>query len=530
MRKQLIVVGFWAVLAGLIIWYLGIIPTFYFKPTPEVRKSPMREKIKFGMDLVGGTYLTLEVQTDKAVESQLLTRMNSLLGYIKSEGKASPESHEVKGMQIIMKFADLNAANDASLFLRERLRDMQIKVEGSTLKASFTQAKANDIKNYAVRTNRDVLDKRLNILSVEEINISRKGEKQIIVELPDIDNPQQARAMIGKPAVLEFKLVERVGSTKEDIEYEYDGVIPDGMEILPDKQKNETGKPVRYYLVPQFTEITGSLLKDARGGFKEHIMQHAVDFVFTSEGGEKFYDLTSKNHGRQIAIVLDGVIISAPSISTSISDRGYIQGGFTLEGARELATLLKSGSFIAPVTIEEDRQVMATLGQESIRKGIMAFLVGLGLLLFFSILYYKVSGILAFIALIFNLLLVLFGLSQVKATLTLPGIAGMILTIGMAIDASILIFERIKESLASGISIKRAVNLGFSNATSVILDANITTLIVGIVLYQFGTGPIQGFAVTMMLGIVATLITGLLFLRSMFNFLIDTFNVKKLSI
>jgi len=524
--RKLLVLGFWIGLVGLIVWYLGLIPTFLY-PT---KKSPLREKIKFGMDLVGGTYLTLEVQTDKAVEAQLQIRAHTIGEVLKSEGKTLPISKDVKDMQIILKFEDPNAANDASLYVKDRLRDMEVKVDANLVKVNFTKMKENEIKKSAVQTNRDVLDNRLNVLSVEEISISRKGEKQIIIELPDIDDPQKARAMIGKPAVLEFKLVERMGPTREDILYEYEGVLPDGMEILPDKNKNREGKPFRFYLVPQFTEITGALLRDAKPRFDEREMQHVVAFTFSSEGGDKFYDLTSRNHERELAIVLDNQVISAPRIHASISTEGRITGGFTAEGAKELSTLLKSGALIAPVTVEEDRQVMATLGYESIRKGLMACVVGLSLLLFFSILYYKVSGALAFVALIFNLLLVLFGLSQIGATLTLPGIAGMILTIGMAIDASILIYERIKEALRSGVSIKQAVNSGFSNAMTVILDANITTLMVALVLYQFGTGPIRGFAVTLMLGIIATLITGLLFLRSLFNLMIDAFKIKKLSI
>jgi len=505
-------VAVWVIVAGLIGYKLW----------------PLRQSLRFGIDLVGGTFLTLKVQTDKAVDNALLARMQFIPERLKDDGKPVPVTREVKNQEVLLTFKDVASANSASLFLRDSFKDLKAQVADKAVKLRFSPSVEKRIKADAVRANIDVFHTRLNRLSVEEVSVAQKGEDQIIVELPDVADPQKARAMIGKPAVLEFKLVEKGDKSPEDILYEYDGIMPEGMEILP--HKKEEGKVNKYYLVPQYTDITGSLLRDAKVGFGGDTGHElVVQFTFSSEGGDKFYELTSKNHGKQLGIVLDNVIISAPSIGASIRHSGEIRG-FKGDQVKELAMLLKSGALVAPVTIEEDRQIGATLGAESIRKGLVACLVGLGLLFLFGLLYYKVSGILAFIALIFNLFLILFGLSSVRATLTLPGIAGIILTVGMAIDASILIFERIKEMLASGVSIKKAVNTGFQNAMVVILDANITTFIVGVVLYKFGTGPIRGFAVTMMLGIVATLITGLFFLRSLFNFILNTFNVKKLSI
>jgi len=374
--------------------------------------------------------------------------------------------------------------------------------------------------------NIEVLRARLDKMSVAEIAIAPQGEKNIIIELPDVDDPQQAKTMIGKPAVLEFKLVERAGRSKEDLLYEYDGELPDDMHIIAGRGLDKT-----YYLVNKYTDITGRLLRDARPTFGGQTgSQLVVAFNFSPEGGEKFYELTSKNYGRQLAVVLDNEVITAPTINAAIKSEGVIEGRFTSEQANELALLLKSGAFVAPVSFEEERQVGPALGAEAIKMGLISCLVALGLLFIFSVYYYSLSGILAFCALIYNLVLILFGLSLLKATLTLPGIAGMVLTIGMAIDASILVYERIKEELSLGLSIKKAVNAGFSDAMVVILDANITTFIVGVVLYYFGTGPVQGFAVTMMLGIVSTLITGLFFLRALFNFVVDLFAVQKLKI
>jgi len=515
MRKVLISwAPFWIVVSGLIVWWLW----------------PLRENLKFGMDLVGGTFLTLEVQTEKAVESSLKNIAQVFPDRLKKANISQPTKTEVKGENILLEFGDANSANLGFNYLKDNYSDMVVNIKEKSVTMTFKKGKINRIKNEAVDTNTEIFRNRLNRLSVEEVEIYRKGEKQIIVELPDVADPQTARAMIGKPAVLEFKLVEKQANTSEDILYEYDGVMPDGKEIIPHKER-EDGKPKSYFLVSKYADVTGNMLRSAKSSIGGRLgAQPIVEFEFTSIGGDRFYELTSKNPGRQLAIVLDNQVISAPVINAAIRTRGIIEGRFTSEETKELAMLLKSGSLVAPVSIEEDRQVGATLGQESIKKGLTACLVGLSLLLIFSMIYYKFAGFLAFLALIFNLVLILFGLHSIKATLTLPGIAGMVLTIGMAIDASILIFERIKEALRSGVSVKKAVNAGFANAMIVILDANITTFVVGVVLYQFGTGPLRGFAVTMMLGIVATLITGLIFLRSMFNFVLDTFKVKKLSI
>ena len=256
-----------------------------------------------------------------------------------------------------------------------------------------------------------------------------------------------------------------------------------------------------------------------------------VEFSFSSEGGDKFYDLTSKNVGKPLAIVLDNKVVMAPKINSALRESGVIESStFTPQTAKQLEVLLKSGAFVAPVTFEEERQIGPSLGAESIKQGLISCLVGLGLLLVFSISFYSMCGLLAFITLLYNLLLILVAMHFLRATLTLPGIAGLVLTIGMAIDSSILIYEQIKEALANGMTIRKAVDTGFSDALVVILDANITTFIVGAVLYYFGTGPIKGFAVTMMLGIIATLITGLFFLKSTFTFILNKFNVQKLRI
>lgn len=492
---------------------------------------PLRKTLRYGIDLVGGTYITLEVQTDKAVETELISRLHAIDTALQEAHGEQPTTKNIEKESIVLTFSSPAATQAAVSAIQSHEKDLKVTSTGTTVRAVLPDALIHRIKEMAVIRNEEVLRTRLNKLSVEEIPVARQGDKNIIVELPDVSDPQLAKEMIGKSAVLEFKLVDKIGRSPEDILYELDGVLPGDMEILTGEE-SVNGSPEIYYLVSKFAEVTGKDLRSAKAELSRDTLrqQPVVNFQFSSEGGQKFYELTSKNVGKKLAIVLDGKVVSAPDIRVAIRDAGTISGGFTVESAKQLASLLSSGAFVAPVTFEEERQIGPSLGAESIKQGLVSCLVGLALLFVFSLIFYKLCGILAFITLLYNLLLILIAMSFLRATLTLPGIAGLVLTVGMAIDASILIYEQIREALSHGSTIKRAVESGFSDALVVILDANITTFIVGVVLYYFGTGPIKGFAVTMMLGIVSTLITGLFFLKSTFTFILNTFNIQKLRI
>ncbi len=493
-------------------------------------KNPIRESVRFGIDLVGGTYITLGVQTQKALDAQLVSKMQSLTENLKSANKAQPTTRSVDNGVMTLVFENMAAAQDAAQQLKTQDAELVIDVKDRTLLAHIAERQAAKIEDDAVKRIIEVLKARLDNLSVAEIPIAQQGKDRIVVELPDVSDPQQAKARIGKAAILEFKIVEKVGKSSNDLLYELDGELPDDMQILAGRE--EGGDQQTYYLVSKYAELSGQMLKDAQAGLGgKTTVEPIVSFTFNSDGRDKLSELTTVNHMRRLAIVLDDVVILAPQIREPINGgTGQITGLSNIAEAKELALLLRSGSFVAPVTFEEERQIGPTLGAESIRQGLVACLVSLAILFVFSILVYHMAGFFAFLALVFNLLLLLLGLSWLGATLTLPGIAGMVLTVGMAIDASILIYEHIREELKKGLTLRRAVNEGFSGAMSVILDANITTFIVGVVLYKFGTGPIQGFAVTMMLGIITTLITGLFFLRSLFSFILDNFNIQKLKI
>src|SRR4030095_6141369 len=505
----------------LMIWLLLCIVGVYFL-------YPLRQSLRFGIDLVGGTYLTLEVQTDKAVEAELLSRLHAIDTKFKHERTVKLISKTIQDKKIILTFENNQQAQDAVRILKTDIREMEQSVNKNTITLNFSESAETKIKNDAVKRNIEILRTRLDKFSVAEIPIAPQGEKQIIIELPDVANPQEAKEMIGRAAILEFKIVEKMGSSENELLLEYDGDLPDDLQILPGDRHD--GRP-SYYVVQKYAKVNGGMLSSATatiGG--KTTVEPIVLFSFNAEGSDKFYELTSKNIGRQLAIVLDDEIISAPSINTAIRSSGQIEGRFTSAEVKKLAYLLQSGSFVAPVTFEEERQIGPSLGAESIKSGLYSCIGGFALTFLFSLYYYKLCGLLAFFALIYNLIFILLGLAWMHATLTLPGIAGMVLTIGMAIDASILIYERIKEELATGASLKNAVDAGFSGAMGVILDGNITTFLSGLVLYHLGSGPIQGFAVTLMLGIVATLIATLFFLRSFFKFILNNFSIQKLSI
>jgi len=520
--------GFWLVLVPVFIWFL----------------YPPMKRLHFGIDIVGGTYITLGVKTNEAIAYELQALAQGALSEIKKNEKIEPISAKFDKDSLVfnMNFADPGQAVKVQSFIEKEYgkrqqsrKDLEFSLRGNELSLSFSDDKKAEIRKQAVIGDKEVLQTRLNMKGLEEtpVYISKtSGVDRIVVELPNVHDPIQARKMIGTQAMLDFRIVEAgPAATKDELLDKFDGELPEGMEIL--EGENSFSGSTSYYLVPTYAEVTGRYLlktKPTMAQDRHGELKMAVEFEFNAEGGQKFYELTSQNLGRSLAAVLDKKVISAPTISAKIDRHGTIQGSFSQEEAQELATLLKSGAFTAPLTFEEERHIGPALGSDSIHSGLMSCLIGLALLFVFSILYYKVSGLLAFSVLLYNLLLLLFILSRLKATLTLPGIAGLALTVGMAIDSSILIFERTKELLRQGsVTIAQAVWQGFSGSLATILDANITTFIIGVILYNLGTGPVRGFAATLIVGIFTTLISGLLVLRSIFEFRLSR-NIQKLSI
>ncbi|HJM68877.1 MAG TPA: hypothetical protein QGF02_02940, partial [Candidatus Babeliales bacterium] len=374
--------------SSLVMWIIfGFIALYFLYPP--------RDRLKFGIDLVGGTYITLGVESDKAVRNELLSISNTLNRQLKRSDMPTPVSSKVEGNKVVMSFENQKAALDALQEFGDEI-DFLSRVDGQQLLISLSDEKTKAIEKWAVEGTVDVLRTRLNSLGVEEISIARRGERNIIVELPDVQDPVAAKKMIGTPALLEFKLVEYIGdrpaiaSTKEELLDMVDGELPEGTAIYSSKGRGERKE---YYLLQDYSEVTGNHLKDAAASMSQQVGAPGwgVSFRLSSEGGNRFAELTRQNIGRSLAILIDGKVLSAPNISSEISTEGVITGRFSDKEAKDLALMLKSGTFVAPVTFEEERRIGPSLGHESIMSGLLACLVGLGLLFIFSFFYYKLS-------------------------------------------------------------------------------------------------------------------------------------------
>jgi protein-export membrane protein SecD len=373
----------------------------------------------------------------------------------------------------------------------------------------------------------EIIRNRVDQFGVAEPVIARQGDKWIVVELPGVKDPERAVELIGKTALLEFKLVDDKVRISDilDSEGKIDpGKVPTGYEVLP-------GSGETIYLVKQESEITGAALTNAKVkiGGQYNMPYVAVDF--NREGAAKFARITEINIERNLAIVLDGRVQSAPVIKSKIPDgHAIIEGNFTMEEAKNLAIVLRAGALPAPVTVIENRTVGPTLGRDSVRAGFLAGAIGLICSICFMTIYYRLSGLVASLALVLNLIILLGTLAYLRATLTMPGIAGIILSVAMSVDANVLIFERVKEELRAGKTVRVAIDFGYQKAFRTILDSNVTTLIAAAFLFQFGTGPVKGFAVTLFWGIIISMFTAIVVTRMVFDTVLASRKVEKLSI
>jgi len=493
-------------------------------------------RLNLGIDLKGGTYLVLGVDVEKAVENKLVVDSKSIDDLFKEKRIAKlPEKKFVKNGSIVMDFDDPEHAKVAYNLIAAEMPSLKLTRSGGRVQASLSSSERRRIQVGSVEQAVNVLSTRLGEFGVEGISVQKHGQRQIVVQIPGVSDPERVKNLITKTAHLEFKIVEKQASSKQELLDDFDGDLPPDKMIVPGKRRkhdfgdldDEEGR--NWYLVSAYPALTGEHLVDARMGYDER-NSVVVNFALDNPGAKKFRKLTSNNIGKPLAVIIDDVVVSVASIGEAIGARGRISGIGSVERVKDLALVLRSGSLSAPLRFEQENRVGATLGQDSIRRGIVSCLVALLLLLLFSIFYYKSSGVFAIFALVYNLFLVLLFLSYFRATLTLPGIAGMVLTIGMAIDASILIYERIKEELRKGSPYKKAVKDGFSGAMAVIIDSNITTFLTGLVLFKFGGPAIKGFAVTLMVGIIATILAGVFFLRSIFDFATNSLGLKRIRI
>ncbi len=487
--------------------------------------------IKKGIDLEGGTYLVLGVEIEKALENKLGLEGRSLDNLFKNKGlKVLPTKKEIKDLTMELTFPDEIAAKAAYNMIQEsRTQSLKLKVAENIVYASLMPEIENSVRTGAVEQGVSVLTNRLGGYGVEGIVVQQHGDRQIVVQLPGVEDSEHIKSVITKTAHLEFKIVEKMGASKEALLDEFDGELPsDKMIISGRRDMGEDEEAGRWYLVPAFPDLTGDHIVSAKVDHDE-FNRPQVSFKLDSVGAHEFGDLTANNVGRNIGIIIDNVMITAPVVKGAITGgTAAISNIGSVKEAFDLSVVLKSGSLQAPLKIEHENRVGASLGQDSIRKGIMSCLIALLLLFVFSLLYYKLPGLFAILTLFVNIFLSLLFLSYFRATLTLAGIAGVVLTIGMAIDISILIYEHVKDELRAGTPLRKAVLESFNGVLSVVLDSNISTFLTGMILFQFGGPAVKGFAVTLMAGIVATLLSGVFFLKSFYKFIFDNFSVKKM--
>jgi preprotein translocase subunit SecD len=398
-----------------------------------------------------------------------------------------------------------------------------------TVTLRMNEKRSNEIKKLAVEQSLETIRNRVDQFGISEPEIIPQGEDRIIIQLPGVKDAQRAKNLIGRTALLEFKLVDEDHSLEDALR----GNIPEGSMILYESRLDrESGRRIDTpLLLKSATMMTGESLETAKVQISDRFGEPNVAIKFNSQGAKEFERITGENVKKRLAIILDGVVHSAPVIQERISGgRAQITGSFTMDEARDLAIVLRAGALPAPVKILEERTVGPSLGQDSIDQGMRSILIGGLLVILFMAIYYKGSGMVADFAVILNILIILGALVAFRATLTLPGIAGIVLVIGMAVDANVLILERAREELRTGKTPRAAVEAGYAKAFLTILDSNVTTLIAALFLFGFGTGPIKGFAVTLSIGIVVSMFTAIFVTRIIFDYFVWNRKIQTISI
>ena len=469
------------------------------------RQSDSRFGINLGLDLQGGSYLLLEVDMDAVIEE----RVSSLAETIRVEmrdkriGISNLESDATEVRFELREPINFIEARDILNGLVTS--DMVITPTDNRFVISYDEAGRDRLTTLTVGQAIEIVRARVDETGTKEPIIQRQGYNRILLQLPGIDDPEQVKLLLGRTAKLGFQLVDISASA---VDVRASGRVPPGSELLPSRDDPEV-----FYLLNKRVMVSGEMLEDARPGFDGNTNEPVVSFTLNATGAERFGRVTGQNIGRQFAIVLDDQVISAPVIRAQIFANGQISGDFSVEETNDLSLLLRSGALPAPLEVVEERSIGPGLGSDSIKAGEIAAMIGLIGVAIFMIINYGVVGVLAVIAIFANMLLLFGQLTILGATLTLPGIAGIVLTIGMAVDANIIIFERIKEELAAGRKLATAFKTGFNQATGTIIDANLTTLAAALCLFLIGSGPIKGFSVTISVGVISSMFSAILITR-----------------
>ncbi len=529
-----------------VLFFLPTMPALY-DPLPRWMKGVLPEKgIALGLDLQGGMHVVLEVDEDRAVEIAVDRNVNAMQDLLVDEKLPVESVERTSQAQITLSFQDEELKPDIQKALEEFPTFYEV---GSSdleheLVYQLREGEVKRIKSTVIKLALETIRNRIDQFGVTEPLLAQQGLRQIVVQLPGVKDPKRAKELIKETAILEFKMLDeesplarelpgQVPVGKEaDIVKEFQARIPEGDEILFQRvEDEEAGREWRVpYLVKRRVMLAGDVLTDARvaiGQFNDPY----VSVTFDSKGAREFDRITGQNVNKRMAIVLDNTVYSAPEIQERITGgRAQITGSFTMDEANDLAIVLRAGSLPAPMNMIQDLTVGPSLGRDSIEKGLRSMLFAGVLVLLFMLIYYRLSGVIADFALALNLICLIGALSAFNATLTLPGIAGIILTIGMGVDSNVLIFERIREELRLGKPVRLAVDSGYEKALLTIVDAHVTTLITGLALFLFGTGPIKGFAVTLCLGITINLFTALVGTKVVFDVINQRRRLERLSI
>jgi preprotein translocase subunit SecD len=494
---------------------------------------PLQKKINLGLDLRGGIHMVMRVRTDDAVKAEMDLARERIRGALQEKGIAfaSADSPEVDAL--VLGGIDPARTDEARTLIRDQFPQYSVETPGAgSLRLKMRAQDENGVRTGAVKQALETIRTRVDKFGVAEPTIQIKGAgpqaDQILVQLPGIDEPERVKDLIGTPAFLEWKLVKvppgvtaeqfRPAADPQGVAAAFGGTLPADVEVLPQEVTGSDGRHSTFYWpVTRSSPLTGNDLKNARRD-QDRFGGPAVNFLLTADAGKRFQALTQANQGQLLAIVLDRKILSAPRINAVIAERGIIEGGnFTVESSEDLALKLRSGALPAGMDILEERTVGASLGMDSIRQGIVASVIGSIIIVTFMLIFYRLAGVNATLALVVNILMLLGAMAMFRSTLTLPGIAGIALTIGMAVDANVLVFERIREEVNAGRTPKAAIQAGFEKAFATIIDSHCTTLIAAVALLSFGTGPVKGFAVTLSVGIIANLVTALFMSRALFD-------------
>ena len=509
-------------------------PTFMGDNLPSWWGKAFSSKgISLGLDLEGGIFLLLGVETEKGVNQEMLIVEEALASKF-AENRILVKSSSVSDGTLTVGFfpgADIDRALELA---RDDFGQVaNIGSDGFLVRLSIKPSYVAELEQNSIERVRHIIENRVKDFGLVEPSIQKSGDDRILVQVPGASKKDRQRIvnLIKKTAVLEFKIVKAVGASRENLlaatETETEKQVAEkGMSIHAGDTGNENEK---FFLTERLASVTGEYISDARITF-DNYGNPAVGFTFRGEGASKFGKLTEENVGARLAIVLDGIIKSAPTIQDKITYQGTITGTFTPEETKDLALILRSGSLPVPVRVEQERTVGPSLGQESIEKGRFSMIVGGILVLVFMVFFYRIQGVIANAALVLNILFIMGSLSAFGVTLTLPGIAGLVLTLGMAVDGNIIIFERIKEELVAGKTAIHSIETGYARSLWTILDANVTTLLTALILFWLGTGPIKGFAATLSIGIVSTVFSNLVVARVFTNMLYRDKKLTEVSI